>query len=77
MTHPRLSRPSAPLPRSYQPALGLANGVPGEAPVSGVPPPGEAPKPRPQPDSYEFSIRTPVTPARWRDYDEVRRAQVY
>jgi hypothetical protein len=24
-----------------------------------------------QPDAYEFSIRTPVTPARWDDYDEV------
>jgi hypothetical protein len=23
----------------------------------------------PQPDAYEFSIRTPVTPARWEDYD--------
>jgi hypothetical protein len=25
-----------------------------------------------QPDSYEFSIRTPVTPSRWSDYDQVR-----
>ena len=24
-----------------------------------------------QPDAFEFSIRTPVTPARWQDYDEV------
>ena len=24
-----------------------------------------------QPESFEFSIRTPVTPARWDDYDEV------
>ena len=24
-----------------------------------------------QPDGYEFSIKTPVTPARWQDYDEV------
>lgn len=24
-----------------------------------------------QPDAYEFSIRTPVTPARWIDYDTV------
>lgn len=55
---------------SFQPALGLANGVPGEVPVSGVPAQGEGAKPRPQPDAYEFSIRTPVTPARWRDYDE-------
>lgn len=29
---------------------------------------------KPQPDAYEFSIRTPVTPARWNDYDEVRLA---
>ena len=28
---------------------------------------------RPQPDAYEFSIRTPVTPARWDDYDQARR----
>lgn len=28
-----------------------------------------------QPDAYEFSIRTPVTPARWRDYDEVGSAR--
>lgn len=27
-----------------------------------------------QPDAYEFSIRTPVTPARWDDYDEARPA---
>jgi hypothetical protein len=25
-----------------------------------------------QPDAYEFSIKTPVTPARWEDYDTVR-----
>ena len=25
-----------------------------------------------QPDSYEFSIKTPVTPVRWADYDAVR-----
>ena len=24
-----------------------------------------------QPDAYEFSIRTPVTPPRWTDFDEV------
>ena len=24
-----------------------------------------------QPDAYEFSIRTPVTPPRWRDFDQV------
>lgn len=24
------------------------------------------------PDGYEFSIRTPVTPDRWLDFDEVR-----
>ena len=24
-----------------------------------------------QPDSYEFSIKTPVTPVRWADYDAV------
>ena len=29
------------------------------------------PFPLPQPDAYEFSIRTPVTPVRWKDYDEV------
>ncbi len=23
----------------------------------------------PQPDAYEFSIRTPVTPPRWKDFD--------
>ena len=28
-----------------------------------------------QPDGYEFSIKTPVTPARWQDYDEVRPAE--
>jgi hypothetical protein len=25
-----------------------------------------------QPDAYEFSIKTPVTPARWAEYDAVR-----
>ena len=25
-----------------------------------------------QTDGYEFSIKTPVTPARWQDYNEVR-----
>ena len=25
-----------------------------------------------QPDAYEFSIKTPVTPVRWADYDAVR-----
>lgn len=69
MTHPPF-----PLPCSFTPQLGLANGVPGEAPratgaVAGAG--AEPPKPRPQPDAYEFSIRTPVTPARWKDYDEV------
>lgn len=24
-----------------------------------------------QPDAYEFSIRTPVTPPRWKDFDQV------
>lgn len=24
-----------------------------------------------QPDAFEFSIRTPVTPPRWRDFDQV------
>lgn len=24
-----------------------------------------------QPDAYDFSIRTPVTPARWKVYDQV------
>ena len=24
-----------------------------------------------QPDAYEFSIRTPVTPVRWADYEQV------
>lgn len=28
-------------------------------------------KMREQPDAYEFSIKTPVTPARWEDYDTV------
>lgn len=27
---------------------------------------------RDMPDGYEFSIRTPVTPARWQDFAEVR-----
>ncbi|KAL4437434.1 hypothetical protein ABPG75_004573 [Micractinium tetrahymenae] len=42
----------------------LANGVRGEA-AAHLPA-----RPKPQPDSYEFSIRTPVTPSRWMDYDE-------
>lgn len=29
---------------------------------------------RDQPDGYEFSIKTPVTPPRWQDYHEVRDA---
>ncbi|KAI3429879.1 hypothetical protein D9Q98_010190 [Chlorella vulgaris] len=45
-------------------ALSLGNGVPGAAPVT-----TKAKRQR-QPDAYEFSIRTPVTPARWDDYDE-------
>ncbi|GAB4814575.1 hypothetical protein N2152v2_001621 [Parachlorella kessleri] len=53
---------------SYVPAVGLANGVQGEAPAA--PAAIVPPKPRPQPDAYEFSIRTPVTPVRWKDYDE-------
>ena len=24
-----------------------------------------------QPDAFEFSIRTPVTPPRWKDFDQV------
>lgn len=61
---------------SGTPSLGLANGIAGQPPAgtagtagdaAGA---GDAPKPSPQPDAYEFSIRTPVTPARWRDYDK-------
>lgn len=26
-----------------------------------------------EPDAYEFSIRTPVTPPRWRDFEQVTR----
>ena len=29
---------------------------------------------RDQPDGYEFSIKTPVTPPRWQDYDKVMPA---
>ncbi|PSC68513.1 suppressor of RPS4-RLD 1-like isoform X1 [Micractinium conductrix] len=43
--------------------LQLANGVKGDGSV-------QPPRPKPQPESFEFSIRTPVTPARWDDYDE-------
>jgi hypothetical protein len=54
--------------RSRELALSLGNGVPGAAPVT-----TKAKRQR-QPDAYEFSIRTPVTPARWDDYDEARPA---
>ena len=27
-----------------------------------------------QPDAYEFSIRTPVTPPRWKDFEQVLAA---
>ncbi|KAI7837041.1 hypothetical protein COHA_009118 [Chlorella ohadii] len=61
------------------PVMQLANGVrdqSGQSGPSGRPAPAELAaaakraQARPQPDAYEFSIRTPVTPARWKDYDE-------
>lgn len=29
-----------------------------------------------QPDAYEFSIRTPVTPPRWKDFEQVTNCQL-
>lgn len=59
---------AAPEEQAQPVAFRLGNGVRGAEVAQG----GEAapPKPRPQPDAYEFSIRTPVTPARWDDYDQ-------
>ncbi|EFN60188.1 hypothetical protein CHLNCDRAFT_133703 [Chlorella variabilis] len=61
---------AAPEEQAQPVAFRLGNGVRGAEVAQG----GEAapPKPRPQPDAYEFSIRTPVTPARWDDYHQAR-----